>query len=137
VKTYKQLREKYVSGNRTNTGDYFEVFVNPSRKEVTELGEVLRGIILDDKVYLTNGIKSQHYFMKQIIKGNMRKIIAFTAIVNGKTLPMNLSIAEMSKTEWKVGVELFNQEKIMKVLENNKYLNRMFSNWSLSHWEWK
>ena len=132
MKTYKALREKYVGSRTTDTDEYFELFVNPSRKEISELGEVLRGIILDNKMYLTNGLKSQHFFMKQLITGNKKKIIPFTAIVNGKTLPMNLSIAEMSQTEWKVGDETFNQEKIMKVLENNKYLNRMFSNWSLN-----
>jgi len=68
----KYLQEKYAFGLKgKDSGKYTEVFVNPSKSEMFELGGIVRFTALDNKkkVYVWKAILSLHYDIERAIPG--------------------------------------------------------------------
>ena len=134
MKTFKQLRENYVGGGKNVWEKYFEVFEEPSRSELKDIGVVIRAIIIPNKMYIWGGYDGFHGDAMKIIGSfNKKKMVNVTGKVSGRTLKMNLSMAAMiGVVDWNTKNGTYEMSDINEMLHKHKYLNRTFPNWSIN-----
>lgn len=62
MRLYKYIKEEYLTRVKSSIAGSAEVFVNPSKKELREIGEVVRFIADNNtkKIYTWNAVKAFH-----------------------------------------------------------------------------
>lgn len=87
MRLYKHLKEEYLTRVKSMIARSTEVFVNPSKKELMEIGQVIR-FIADDKnkkVYVWDAVKAFHKQTWRQIKDDSRSEIDPTLLLGTAT----------------------------------------------------
>lgn len=128
MKSFKQLREKYIGIATSKRWDWdttFTLFENPSRSELNDIGKNVRTIITPDKMYIWTSSDALHYMMTDAFPETISKkpyILAY-----GKAMGKSLKLFSTDGTYKSEARKII----INNMLQKHKYLNRMFPKWRL------
>lgn len=133
MKTYRQLIENWVGKyNTTMNQKQFDLYKNPSPKELSEIGNPVRFVFFpDNSLYAWGGFKALHDDVISEVKRKhrtMKHMIAGTLVRKGNEVFIVQSAWDMKQSQFtkQSGNSNYSVMELKEVLDKSVYFRRHF-----------